>query len=118
MGIRSLSSASAISGVKRSKAWDQSTLPITGGTITISGGYRIHTFSTVGQSTFSVGKPITVEIFCWGAGGGGGTTSTGGTGGYSTGLLTINSSADYAVVVGGGGATGIQILEYQVAVED
>ena len=33
----------------------------TGGAITESGGYRIHTFTTVGSSTFAAGGPGTVE---------------------------------------------------------
>ena len=33
----------------------------TGGTITIAGGYRIHTFTTVGTSTFTPGASTSVE---------------------------------------------------------
>ena len=95
----------------------------TGGTITTSGNYRIHTFTTT--DTFYTSYPLSVDylVVAGGAGGGGGTSSVpqsagGGAGGYrtSTGTSGANSAAEspltvttgsYAVTVGGGGAGGL-----------
>ena len=54
----------------------------TGGTITTSGNYRIHTFT--GSANFIVSSGGTVEVLLVGGGGGGGSalnTGTGGAGG-------------------------------------
>lgn len=80
---------------------------ISGGTITTAGGYRIHTFTTVGNSTFSAenyGLPFSVEYLVIGGGGGAGPLGGGaGAGGFVTGSTTISANA--AVTVGGGGAS-------------
>lgn len=85
--------------------------PATGGTVTTSGGYTIHTFT--GSGTFTANQGLTVEalVVAGGGGGGGGLISTmngggGGGGGvlYSSALgLTAGS---YAVTVGAGGNSG------------
>ena len=88
-----------------------STLPISisGGTISTSGGYVIHSFTNVGTSTFRPSFSGTVEVLIVGGGGGGGPNIGGGGGGG--GVIWIpatNVSADtsYSIVVGAGGASG------------
>jgi hypothetical protein len=89
----------------------------TGGTITqeTESGitYNVHTFSTPGQSTFTVSELGTtpyVEIFAYGAGGGGGQVggwsygSYGGAGAFATARHPLTIAKSYAVMVGGGGA--------------
>lgn len=87
----------------------------TGGTITTSGNYKIHTFTSSG--TFTVTAPGTAPsvqylIVAGGGGGGygpGGSTfrmgGGGGAGGLVTGTATLGQTS-YPVVVGGGGAGG------------
>lgn len=78
------------------------TLP-TGGTITTGGGYRIHTFTTIGSSTFSFPNPLSVEYLVIAGGGGGGwdVGGGGGAGGYLTGTTT--TSGPVSISVGNGG---------------
>lgn len=76
-----------------------------GGSVSESGGYRIHTFTTSGDFTVTSGGTIDVLVV---AGGGAGGTDRGGGGGaggviYATSISIINSV--YAVVVGGGGSS-------------
>ncbi len=82
-----------------------SKLAISGGTITTAGGYRIHTFTTAGASTFDTtpfgGGTITVEYLVIGGGGGGGTIGGGGgAGGFVSGSKT-QPSGSYAITVAG-----------------
>ncbi len=83
---------------------DLSALP-TGGTITINGNSRIHSFTTVGSQTFVSNAKFSANILVVGGGGGGGMDmgGGGGGGGYAPGLLQI-SPGTYNVVVGAGGA--------------
>lgn len=79
----------------------------TGGVITSAGGYRIHTFTAVGTSTFVADAQGTVEYLII-AGGGGGGQDVGG-GGGAGGLLTGTAVAgvgNNTVVVGDRGAGG------------
>lgn len=99
----------------------------TGGTVTTDGNYKVHTFTSVGTSTFtvtSVGSDVTygdkVEVLIVAGGGGGATTVNGGrcAGGGAGGLLyygaespkTPNGSAitvsatSYSITVGDGGS--------------
>ncbi|MFH1201092.1 MAG: hypothetical protein V1484_02060, partial [bacterium] len=95
----------------------------TGGTITYSGGYTIHTFTS--SDTFSVTGSGDVEyLVIAGGGGGGGQYSwsgggSGGAGGYRSSVVGENSghnssaepklavtTGNYSVVVGNGGAGG------------
>ena len=78
----------------------------TGGTITTSGGYRIHTFTGAGTSTFTpddAGQGV--EVLLVGGGGGGGSQVGGGGGGggimYTT-AQTVTGQT-YSVTVGAGG---------------
>ena len=79
----------------------------TGGTITTSGGYRIHTFT--GSGTFTPTTAGNVDVFAWGGGGAGGTVggwvygAAGGAGGAAQGKMTVTAGSSYPVVVGGGG---------------
>lgn len=92
--------------------WTSSNFEATGGTITESGGYTYHTFTSNGTFEIVSGDDATVDYVVVGGGGGGGgddlNTSGGGGGGggqvqYSSDLLSIGT---YAVVVGSGGAGG------------
>ena len=80
---------------------------ISGGTETIVGNYKYHTFTTA--TTFTVTAAGPVEVFAWGGGGAGGTVggwsygAPGGAGGAATGFLTVATGTTYSVVVGGGG---------------
>ena len=84
----------------------------TGGTITTAGGYRIHTFTTVGTSTFTATGSGPVEYLIVAGGGGGGSDNAGGGGGGGVlasgknGAQTlILSSQTYQIVVGNGSKT-------------
>lgn len=60
-------------------------LGTTGGTITTVGGYRIHTFTTAGNNTFTSDNSGEVEYLVVAGGGGGGRhwAGGGGAGGFS-----------------------------------
>jgi hypothetical protein len=81
----------------------------TGGTIvdTDIGGiaYRIHLFTTTGNSTLTVTKGGEVEYLIVAGGGGGSDTGSGGggAGGFLTGFTTVTPQA-YTITVGAGGA--------------
>jgi hypothetical protein len=81
----------------------------TGGTITTSGGYRIHTFTSSG--TFISNKSMNVEYLVVAGGGGGGVGTSnngnaggGGAGGLRNGTIAV-SAQPYPVTVGAGGTT-------------
>jgi len=83
----------------------------TGGTITHSGGYTIHTFTSSAQSPFTppVGVSSVEALVVAGGGGGGGaagTTGGGGAGGllYSASVAVSNQA--YPITVGTGGTAG------------
>jgi hypothetical protein len=89
----------------------------TGGTVydTIIEGttYRVHVFTTTGNSTFTVTRAGTVEYLIVAGGGGGGGHNAGffeggggGAGGLLTGTVSVTPQA-YTVTVGDGGAGGI-----------
>jgi len=77
----------------------------TGGTITQSGGYTYHTFTTSGTFQVTGGSGGIVEYLVVAGGGGGGWdwAGGGGAGGYISGSATV-SITSYSIVVGGGGA--------------
>ncbi len=83
---------------------------ITGGTITLSGNYRIHTFTSSG--TFATTAPalnVDYLVVAGGGGGGGAGQSPGGGGGGAGGLLSGNltiNPENYSIVVGSGGGLG------------
>ena len=88
---------------------------VTGGTITIAGGYRIHTFSYTGGdqafSTTSAGLQFPLEVYAYAAGGGSGAPSSwgrwsgGGGGGFAGGTFAA-APGNYTVVVGQSGCAG------------
>ena len=77
----------------------------TGGAITTTNGYRIHTFTNAGSSTLTVNAGGDVEVLVVAGGGGGGRF---GGGGGAGGLVYSNAFAvtasNYTVIVGDGGA--------------
>ena len=85
-----------------------------GGSTTISGGYKIHTFTYTGAlQTFQVlSGSKTIEIFMWGAGGAAGGTGAslfcfGGGGAYAS--SNVNAApGNYNLYVGQGGQLGTQ----------
>ena len=85
----------------------------TGGTITTSGGQRIHTFTSSGNLVFPDGygsKSATYLIVAGGGSGGNNTSGSfengggGGAGGMLSGSTTLANNTTYAIVVGAGGA--------------
>lgn len=103
-------SSVSLYGVRRGS--DQKTNAISGGVITTSGGYTIHTFNASG--TFVADRNLNVEYLVVGGGGGGGDTDAGGGGAgglvyYGSQSPSIATSAfvqngEYQVLVGAGGA--------------
>lgn len=86
----------------------------TGGVITYSGSYKIHTFTVA--DTFAVGsnpKPLDIFVVAGGGGGGGGYGGTcAGAGGGAGGVIALNGIANatgsYTVLVGASGGGGAQ----------
>jgi len=86
----------------------------TGGTITTNGNYRIHTFTNVGTTNFTVsGGALNCEVLVVAGGGGGGACDElqggaggGGAGGLLTSYLTVTNES-VTVVVGQGGDGGL-----------
>jgi hypothetical protein len=76
----------------------------TGGTITTSGNYKIHTFTSTGSITFTTGGLINYVIV---AGGGGGWIGGGGAGGLITGSVRVSNGDIYTITVGGPGEIGV-----------
>ena len=75
----------------------------TGGTITTSGGYTIHTFTSSG--TFTPSASTTVDyLVVAGGGGSGGYGGGGGAGGFRTGTGLAVTAQAYSVTVGAGGS--------------
>jgi len=84
----------------------------TGGTITFSGSYKIHTFTTVGTTNFvvrAVNDGVSVQLLVVGGGGGGGVNCAGGGGAGGAIFVTSQTvkSGSYSIVVGAGGSGGI-----------
>lgn len=80
----------------------------TGGSVTTSGGYRIHTF-TSGATTFTMTYPGAVEVLLIGGGGGGAQIGGGGgAGGYIYETGTSLPAGNYTVNVGTGGSRETQ----------
>ena len=76
----------------------------TGGTISYSGGYTIHTFTDTAGGTFTASTGGDVEYLVVGGGGGGGDNGGGGGGGggVRTGSLAVSPQA-WSITVGAGG---------------
>ena len=82
----------------------------TGGTITTSGGYRIHTFTSSSNFVVPSGFGATADYLVVAGGGGGASQHAGGggAGGLRSGSLSISANT-YAITVGAGGAGGYPI---------
>ena len=84
----------------------------TGGTITVSGSYRIHTFTTSGSLVVPASFTSSADYLMIAGGGGGGHNTTlpmfsgGGAGGVLTSTTTLASSTTYSFVIGAGGGGG------------
>jgi hypothetical protein len=80
----------------------------TGGTITTSGSFRIHTFTTSSNFVVPSGFSATAQYLIVAGGGGGGSRHAGGggAGGYIDATASL-SAQTYSVVVGAGGNGGI-----------
>ena len=86
-----------------------------GGTITTSGNFRIHTFTSSGTFTNTISNLSTEYLIVAGGGAGGnndgghdnsGGSGGGGAGGMRTGSSTVSSTGSFTVTVGGGGSGG------------
>jgi hypothetical protein len=76
----------------------------TGGSVTNSGSYRIHSFTNIGATTFTVASTITIDyiVVAGGGSGGVGRGGGGGAGGVLAGTTTL-TAGNYTITVGGGG---------------
>ena len=117
-------------GANKIQGGGETYIQATGGTITYSGNWKIHTFTTTGTSSFNVSSlgntPTnnTVEYLVVGGGGGGNLVHVfngsnqnsgigGGAGGVQTGSLLITSSGANNIIVGVGGRGTNQTIEDQ-----
>ena len=84
----------------------------TGGTITESGGYTIHTFTSSGTFTPAIAGEVEYLVVAGGGGGGGVTTGGGGGGGgggFRTGTGFAVAASALTVTVGAGGVGGTSV---------
>lgn len=83
------------------------TVVATGGTITTYGSNKVHSFTTVGTTTFTITSPsiisVTYLVVAGGGAGGVGRGGGGGAGGVRTGTTNL-SAGSYTITVGAGGA--------------
>ena len=90
------------------------TVVATGGTITTYGSNKVHTFTTVGTTTFTITSPsiisVTYLVVAGGGGGGVGRGGGGGGGGVLTGTTTL-SAGSYTITVGAGGASAVNDVQ-------
>ena len=107
--------ATNANGTSTASTASSSATPFTssGGTITTSGGYRIHSFTGTTGFTYT-GATRNMEYLIVAGGGGGNRASQdgyngggGGAGGFKSGTSSITTGS-YNIVVGGGGGVGIQ----------
>lgn len=86
----------------------------TGGTVTTSGGYVYHTFSSVAAVDFIPTTDGTIEVLAWGGGGAAGGTGIsgrfcyGGGGGYAYSQIAVTGGKTYQASPGQGGQLGTQ----------
>lgn len=85
----------------------------TGGTVTTSGNFRIHTFTSSGNFVIPTGSSFTYDYFLVAGGGGGGGAfqspggGGGGAGGYINSTAQSIAAGTHAVTVGAGGTAGV-----------
>ena len=89
----------------------------TGGTVTTSGAYKIHTFTTTGNTTFTLTSPasISAQVLVVGGGGAGGSAYVGGGGGAGGAVFNSSftiASGSYTVTVGAGGIRTVTGVGY------
>jgi len=84
----------------------KTTFSATGGTITTSGGYTIHTFTENGTFTPNVAGTVEVLVVAGGGAGGGWVGAGGGAGGFRTNASFAVTAQTYGVTIGAGG-TGV-----------
>ena len=119
LGFAGLSGNTALGniylGTTKVQPGDETYISATGGSITYSGNYKIHTFTTVGTSSFNISSLAnttlnnTIEYLIVAGGGAGGIQTNGqgpggGAGGFLTGSLIVTSSNSNQVIVGVGGS--------------
>jgi len=80
----------------------------TGGTVTTSGAFKIHTFTTTGNTNFILTSPasISAQVLVVGGGGAGGSAYVGGGGGAGGAVFNASftiTAGTYTVTVGAGG---------------
>lgn len=88
--------------------WPVAGVVATGGTVTESGGYRIHTFTSSGTLTVTQGGDVEYLVVAGGGGASGGVPGvnygSGGAGGVLRSGTKINVLGTYPITVGAGGA--------------
>ena len=96
----------------RRKSSSQANITHTGGTITTSGSYTIHSFTTVGSDTFTVSADVSIDylVVAGGGGGGVGRGGGGGAGGVKSGTITL-AAGSYNITVGAGGSFAVDDYE-------
>lgn len=75
----------------------------TGGTVTTHGSYRVHSFTTVGNTNFVVSAAGTVSVLVVGGGGGGGSYGGGGGAAVKTNASMALTAQTYVATVADGG---------------
>ena len=107
--------ATNANGTSVASTQSSAAIPFTssGGTITTTGGYRIHSFTGTAGFEYT-GATRNMEYLIVAGGGGGNKASQdgyngggGGAGGFKTGTSSI-ATGSYNIVVGGGGGVGVQ----------
>jgi hypothetical protein len=80
----------------------------TGGTVSTSGAYTIHSFTNVGPTIFTISSPVSIDylVVAGGGSGGVGRGGGGGAGGVKAGTTTL-SAGSYTITVGFGGPSGL-----------
>jgi len=86
-------------------AWDQMSnkFAASGGTESISGSYKYHTFTSSGTFTAESSGSVDVLIIAGGGGGAGGVGGGGGAGGYISTTGVSVTAQGYSIVIGAGG---------------
>ena len=75
-----------------------------GGTVTTSGGYRIHTFNSSGTFTMNASRNVEYLVVAGGGGGGKSLGGAGGAGGMINGSSSNLAAQNYTITIGAGGA--------------
>ena len=103
-------SSASLYGIKRGADGVTQVPAAFGGTVTTSGGYTIHTFTSSG--TFTANRSLETEYLVVAGGGGGGADDGGGggAGGYRTATgFAVSAGSSHVVTVGAGGAGATSI---------